>query len=178
MKSLEELRVKGNPLSNVPEEVAKGRDGNWVPFITSFIIKSEIKKHHVFGIALEDLIKEEEALNEYPNSFLPRIIQSGLNHIIRYGISLEGIFRVAGQNNRCNQLKELIDYENALFPDSEDPHNVASIIKQWLRDLPSPVFLYQNFDLMLSLNRFFLLSLSLFYHFIFIIENYIIYLGN
>ena len=76
---------------------------------------------------------------------------------------MEGIFRMAGQNVRCTTLKEEIDNSLSVkFSDTENPHDIANLFKQWLRDLPEPLFLFSNFDKIISI------SSSFFYFILFI----------
>ena len=75
---------------------------------------------------------------------------------------MEGIFRVAGQNVRCTKIREELNENGSVFDEFEDPHNVATVIKQWLRDLPFPVFLYENFDKLISFIRWFFFYLFIF----------------
>lgn len=56
-------------------------------------------------------------------------------------VSKEGLFRVSGSKKRQEELKDLldkeenIDFDNGIFT----PHDVASVLKIFLGDLPEPL---------------------------------------
>ena len=56
-------------------------------------------------------------------------------------INKEGLFRVSGSKKRQEELKDLIDKEENIDFDSGrfTPHDVASILKIFLGDLPEPL---------------------------------------
>lgn len=53
----------------------------------------------------------------------------------------EGLFRVSGSKKRQEELKDLIDKEENVEFDSGrfTPHDVASVLKIFLGDLPEPL---------------------------------------
>merc|ERR1712137_215011 len=106
----------------------------------------------VFGVPLQTLMENEYKI--FPDIPSPRIVRYAIQFIILHALSIEGIFRLAGENARCVQLREEINNRTDInFRNSENPHNVSSILKQWLRDLPEPVLLYKNYDVVLALNE-------------------------
>lgn len=56
-------------------------------------------------------------------------------------MDIEGIFRVSGSKKRQEQLKELIDKDdNIKFSSGKfTPHDVSSVLKQFLAELPEPL---------------------------------------
>jgi hypothetical protein len=86
MKSLEEFVVlKGNPLSKIPEEIKASNESNFLTIIQSFNDRIHEIQYSVFGVPLVELIKREDVINEWRNSPIPRIIRSGINHLLKYG---------------------------------------------------------------------------------------------
>lgn len=63
-----------------------------------------------------------------------------LNHFVR----VEGLFRIPGGSKHVDDLKEKFDKGEGvdLDPDEVDPHELASLLKQFLRELPEPLFAY------------------------------------
>ena len=68
------------------------------------------------------------------------------------GPEVEGVFRVPGIVNQIEEMKELFDAENdPLYgqnaeENNYDLHAVASLLKQYLRDLSEPVFPHTLFQ--------------------------------
>ena len=59
------------------------------------------------------------------------------------GLEEVGIFRLPGKASQIQALRELYDSGSQQdFPASEDVHNVASLLKLYLRELPEPVIPY------------------------------------
>ena len=159
MRNLQELKTSGNPLTLCPGGVFKGKIArleliqNFEGEITNLprrgsagIIVSEKDREpfKVFGVELQDLMSNEYDIFE--NIPIPRFVRYSMNFILARGIYLEGIFRVAGQTTQCNELMNTIDAAlDFNFSKDENPHNVTSLLKQWLRDLPEPVLLFDNF---------------------------------
>lgn len=56
-------------------------------------------------------------------------------------VSKEGLFRVSGSKKRQEELKDLLDKEENVDFDSGrfTPHDVASVLKIFLGDLPEPL---------------------------------------
>lgn len=56
-------------------------------------------------------------------------------------VSKEGLFRVSGSKKRQEELKDLLDKEENIDFDNGrfTPHDVASVLKIFLGDLPEPL---------------------------------------
>ena len=67
------------------------------------------------------------------------------------GLSTVGIFRVDGSAKRCRQLRVLLDSGQEIVLSEEQDHqpqDIATLLKQYLRDLPDPLLtteLYPTF---------------------------------
>ena len=110
--------------------------------------ESQIKPFKIFGVSLQELMNNEYKI--YANNPIPRIVRRAMTFIFKHGLGLEGIFRLAGQNTVCTQIRESIENGKIEFNDVENPHNVTSLLKQWLRNLNPPALLYDNFDKVIS----------------------------
>lgn len=71
---------------------------------------------------------------------VPNILSECFNHIQSHGLNTLGIFRVSSSKKRVRQLREDFDCgkESTLGPD-QCPHDVATLLKEYLRDLPDPL---------------------------------------
>lgn len=82
--------------------------------------------HKIFGFSLtEDAVIRISALIEF----------------LKRHVNKEGLFRVSGSKKRQEELKDLIDKEENVEFDSGrfTPHDVASVLKIFLGDLPEPL---------------------------------------
>ncbi|PVD37485.1 hypothetical protein C0Q70_00075 [Pomacea canaliculata] len=97
----------------------------------------------IFGLPLEEAMKMEHKLGRK----IPYIVEACIEHLEKYAMETEGIFRLAG---RAGLLKELrSQFETAQHPplDKIDVHTVASLLKAYLRELPEsliPPGMYQR----------------------------------
>ncbi|KAI0769329.1 hypothetical protein BD413DRAFT_613878 [Trametes elegans] len=75
---------------------------------------------------------------------LPAIVVRCAQHIHRWGLQEEGLFRVSGRSSHVARLRSEFDagtdYDlTECEPSDLDPHAVASIFKTFLRELPEPL---------------------------------------
>ncbi|TGZ85678.1 RhoGAP-domain-containing protein [Ascodesmis nigricans] len=92
----------------------------------------------VFGVSLEYLLRRDE-------SAVPIIVYSCIQAVELYGISNEGIYRVSGEKRHVERLKAIVDNDASKLdftrPEDffHDVNSVASILKQFFRELPEPL---------------------------------------
>ncbi|EPQ57438.1 RhoGAP-domain-containing protein, partial [Gloeophyllum trabeum ATCC 11539] len=75
---------------------------------------------------------------------LPALVVRCAQHLLRWGIEEEGLFRISGRSSHINKLRAEFDtgadYDiSDCSPGDLDPHAVASIFKAYLRELPEPI---------------------------------------
>ncbi|KAH8020224.1 hypothetical protein HPB51_025428 [Rhipicephalus microplus] len=81
---------------------------------------------------------------------VPRVVNCCLNYLEKHGLNTVGIFRVNGSKRRVRQLRDEFDSGREVHLDLErpHPHDVAQLLKEFLRELPQPLLtcdLYQPF---------------------------------
>jgi len=92
----------------------------------------------VFGVSLEDLYRRD-------GTAVPMIVYQCVQAVERFGLDLEGIYRLSGNATHINQMKSLFDNDSSKvdFTDPErfshDVNSVAGLLKQFLRELPDPL---------------------------------------
>jgi hypothetical protein len=87
---------------------------------------------------------------------IPRQIKPLFEFLLKHGPNYEGIFRISGQKDYIDQWIIKID-EGELLPlghkNIEDLcHNVSSILKKYIRDLPTPILTWELYDDFLKTN--------------------------
>ncbi|KAL4631707.1 rho GTPase-activating protein 6-like isoform X1 [Arapaima gigas] len=71
---------------------------------------------------------------------VPRVVQRCCCHILTYGLQTVGIFRVGSSKKRVRQLRDEFDQGADVVLDEEHSvHNVAALLKEFLRDMPDPL---------------------------------------
>ncbi|XP_051975878.1 rho GTPase-activating protein 6-like isoform X2 [Xyrauchen texanus] len=80
---------------------------------------------------------------------VPKVVERCCNHIQTYGLQTLGIFRVGSSKKRVRQLREDFDSGIDVVLDEEhNVHDVAALLKEFLRDMPDPLLpqeLYRAF---------------------------------
>ncbi|KAM6894802.1 rho GTPase-activating protein 36 isoform 2-T3 [Lycodopsis pacificus] len=71
---------------------------------------------------------------------VPRVLERCCSHIKTYGLQTVGIFRVGSSKKRVRQLLE--DFDSGLdvqLDEEHSVHDVAALLKEFLRDIPDPL---------------------------------------
>ncbi|KAI5845480.1 hypothetical protein BZA05DRAFT_145714 [Tricharina praecox] len=100
----------------------------------------------IFGVSLDDLFARDDLL-------IPKVIEECIQAVELYGLDVEGIYRLSGDKKHVDQIKIMFDNDQNLdFRRPEDffhdVNSVASVLKQFLMELPDPVItneLYAQF---------------------------------
>ncbi|XP_051572054.1 rho GTPase-activating protein 6-like isoform X2 [Myxocyprinus asiaticus] len=80
---------------------------------------------------------------------VPRVVERCCNHIQTYGLQTLGVFRVGSSKKRVRQLRE--DFNSGIdvvLDEEHSVHDVAALLKEFLRDMPDPLLpreLYRAF---------------------------------
>ncbi|CAG9571560.1 unnamed protein product [Danaus chrysippus] len=71
---------------------------------------------------------------------VPALVSSCLSHLRRHGLDTLGLFRVSASKKRVRQLREEWERgQEAALDAAVCPHDVATLLKEFLRDLPDPL---------------------------------------
>ncbi|KAM4536417.1 rho GTPase-activating protein 36 isoform 1-T1 [Odontesthes bonariensis] len=71
---------------------------------------------------------------------VPRVVERCCSHIETHGLQTVGIFRVGSSKKRVRQLREDFDMGVDIQLDEEHSvHDVAALLKEFLRDMPDPL---------------------------------------
>ncbi|XP_076025935.1 unconventional myosin-IXAb-like isoform X2 [Genypterus blacodes] len=92
-----------------------------------------------FGVELSRLTSEERTV--------PHMVEKLINYIEMHGLYTEGIYRKSGSTNKIKELRQGLDTDvNSVNLDDYNIHVIASVLKQWLRDLPSPLMTFELYE--------------------------------
>eukprot|EP00941_MAST-03F_sp_MAST-3F-sp1_P001176 g1176.t1 len=96
----------------------------------------------------------------------PKQVKQFIDFLVKYGLKTEGLFRVPGESETIKSLKIRCDSGdkvnvNAEFvpngedgkPELHDIHNVAGLLKLYIRDLPVSMLSAECFDAFLSVSE-------------------------
>ncbi|XP_078056064.1 unconventional myosin-IXAa isoform X2 [Mustelus asterias] len=92
-----------------------------------------------FGVEVSRLTNDERSV--------PLVVEKLINYIEMHGLYTEGIYRKSGSTNKIKELKQGLDTDiNSMNLDEYNIHVIASVFKQWLRDLPNPLMTFELYD--------------------------------
>eukprot|EP01090_Pellita_catalonica_P022341 TRINITY_DN8648_c0_g1_i1.p1 TRINITY_DN8648_c0_g1~~TRINITY_DN8648_c0_g1_i1.p1 ORF type:complete len:472 (-),score=87.53 TRINITY_DN8648_c0_g1_i1:91-1506(-) len=96
-----------------------------------------------FGVELRDLKSRNNTIRK-----IPFVLNIAINYFISNEgwLDVEGIFRVPADLQELIKLRKNIEHGLVSLESVKNPHLVASIIKDFLRQLPSPVIPFDKFD--------------------------------
>ncbi|XP_071788943.1 uncharacterized protein [Asterias amurensis] len=90
----------------------------------------------VFGIPLAEAVEHTKM---YDGIELPKIVRECIDFIEDQGLSVAGIYRLSGVKSKVELLKGRYNRNEEVDLSSQDPNNVASLLKQYLRELPESI---------------------------------------
>nr|XP_046249649.1 unconventional myosin-IXAa isoform X4 [Scatophagus argus] len=92
-----------------------------------------------FGVEVSRLTNDERTV--------PLVVEKLINYIEMHGLYSEGIYRKSGSTNKIKELKQGLDTDvDSMNLDDYNIHVIASVFKQWLRDLPNPLMTFELYE--------------------------------
>ncbi|XP_041837164.1 unconventional myosin-IXAa isoform X3 [Melanotaenia boesemani] len=92
-----------------------------------------------FGVDVSRLTNDERTV--------PLVVEKLINYIEMHGLYTEGIYRKSGSTNKIKELKLGLDTDvDNMNLDDYNIHVIASVFKQWLRDLPNPLMTFELYE--------------------------------
>lgn len=91
---------------------------------------------------------------------MPQLVEKLINYIEMHGLYTEGIYRKSGSANKIKELRQGLDTDvGSVNLDDYNIHVIASVLKQWLRELPSPLMTFELYEEFLrAMGRLFITS--------------------
>ncbi|CAJ1099387.1 ralA-binding protein 1-like [Octopus vulgaris] len=90
----------------------------------------------VFGVPLTLAVERSKC---HDGIELPAIFRECIDYIEEHGLLCEGIYRISGVKSKVQMLKEAYNNGVPAYLYEHEPNVVASLLKQFLRELPEPV---------------------------------------
>ncbi|KAF8955159.1 hypothetical protein BGZ46_002713 [Entomortierella lignicola] len=105
----------------------------------------------IFGIPLEDAVRLSRIS---ASAGVPAIVSRCIEYLDIMGVEEVGLYRVSGSTTNVAKLKAIFEHGNDYDflqkgNEPQNPHDVATLLKLYLRELPSPII---PTDIMLSCN--------------------------
>ncbi|CAH2273279.1 unconventional myosin-IXa isoform X1 [Pelobates cultripes] len=98
----------------------------------------ELSPRH-FGVELSRLTNEERTV--------PVLLEKLIGYIEMHGLYTEGIYRKPGSTNKIRELRQSLDTDiDSVNLDDYNIHVIASVFKQWLRELPNPLMTFELYE--------------------------------
>ncbi|CAH1247520.1 ARHGAP18 [Branchiostoma lanceolatum] len=116
--------------------------------------KVKLKESGVFSVPLEVLVEQDQ--KKRPGIKTPLILQSVILFLEENALNIEGILRVPGSAARIKNLRKDIEerFNNGDFTwDRVRPNDVAALLKQFLRELPTPLLTYEYLSAFVSVEH-------------------------
>ncbi|CCM00416.1 uncharacterized protein FIBRA_02446 [Fibroporia radiculosa] len=123
------------------------RNSQGVSIIGGLVFKRDLQTC-VADTAIDGIFQrsegEEQGMRILTERRLPALIVRCSQHLLRWGLQEEGLFRVSGRSSHVARLRsefdagsdwDMVDSD----PSDLDPHAVASIFKTYLRELPENI---------------------------------------
>ncbi|XP_067653624.1 ralA-binding protein 1-like isoform X2 [Haliotis asinina] len=103
--------------------------------VPAVAVQSEYDKP-IFGVPLALSVERNKS---HDGIELPAIFRECVDYIEEHGLSCEGIYRISGVKSKVQHLKDCYNKGVPAYLQEHEPNVVASLLKQFLRDLPEPV---------------------------------------
>ncbi|XP_056428770.1 unconventional myosin-IXa isoform X2 [Hyla sarda] len=98
----------------------------------------ELSNRH-FGVELSRLTNEDRTV--------PVLLEKLISYIEMHGLYTEGIYRKPGSTNKIRELRQNLDTDiDNVNLDDYNIHVIASVFKQWLRELPNPLMTFELYE--------------------------------
>lgn len=99
------------------------------------------KKGRVFGEQLSVLVEKE-------GTTIPKVVTALVDYLVKNALAEEGLFRVTGFKSEMAALRQRAEADDNFSLDGQPnlAHEVASLLKAFLRELPDPLFTFALYD--------------------------------
>ena len=96
----------------------------------------------VFGVPLESIQRVD-------SSGIPLVVLACTAVVEKYGIDAVGIYRLSASKTKVDELRKILavgHYDDIATVEKWDINTISCVFKQWLRELPTPLCTFEQFD--------------------------------
>ncbi|KAI1437534.1 RhoGAP-domain-containing protein [Xylaria sp. CBS 124048] len=121
--------------------------------------RKSAKKKGVFGVPLEVILERDGADSTDgvgPGALrIPAIIEDTIIALKNKDLSVEGVFRKSGNIKKLTEQVAAVDRDgcDAIKWNDENPHQLAALLKRYLRDLPDPLMTFKLYRLWIAATK-------------------------
>jgi hypothetical protein len=100
----------------------------------------------IFGIPLQQVMVQQQA--KHPTCKIPYFLKQGFKFIIRSGLDIEGLFRIAGPKSGIKDLKDTLDkgVDVDFAAAKTDITALGDVMKQFFREMPECLLLFSLYS--------------------------------
>ncbi|KAI0397868.1 RhoGAP-domain-containing protein [Xylariaceae sp. FL0594] len=117
------------------------------------------KKKGIFGVPLEVILERDGADSTDgvgPGALrIPAIIEDTIIALKNKDLSIEGVFRKSGNIKKLNDQVAAVDRDgcDAIRWNDESPHQLAALLKRYLRELPDPLMTFKLYRVWIAATK-------------------------
>ncbi|KAI0817476.1 rho-type GTPase-activating protein 1 [Xylaria sp. FL0064] len=121
--------------------------------------RKSAKKKGVFGVPLEVILERDGADSTDgvgPGALrIPAIIEDTIIALKNKDLSIEGVFRKSGNIKKLTEQVAAVDRDgcDAIRWNDESPHQLAALLKRYLRDLPEPLMTFKLYRVWIAATK-------------------------
>lgn len=121
--------------------------------------RKNVKKKGVFGVPLEVIVERDGADSTDgvgPGALrIPAIVEDTITALKNKDLSVEGVFRKNGNIKKLSEQVAAVDREgcDAIKWNDETPHQLAALLKRYLRELPDPLMTQKLYRLWIAASK-------------------------
>ncbi|XP_070536424.1 ralA-binding protein 1-like isoform X2 [Ptychodera flava] len=94
------------------------------------------KSKGVFGVPLAVAVENSKL---YDGVELPAVVRDCITYVESNALTVQGIYRISAVKSQVSFLRQQYDKKQPVNLEEYDPHAVAALLKQFLREIPEPV---------------------------------------
>ncbi|KAI1828085.1 RhoGAP-domain-containing protein [Xylaria intraflava] len=121
--------------------------------------RKSAKKKGIFGVPLEVILERDGADSTDgvgPGALrIPAIIEDTIIALKNKDLSVEGVFRKSGNIKKLTEQVAAVDRDgcDAIRWNDENPHQLAALLKRYLRDLPDPLMTFKLYRVWIAATK-------------------------
>ncbi|KAL3887750.1 hypothetical protein ACJMK2_000143 [Sinanodonta woodiana] len=116
--------------------------------------KKKFREQGIFGVPLNILLEQDR--KREPKVKVPIVFKEILNYLVKHCLDSEGLLRIPGSVVRIKQLRQDLEekfYQGTFRWGDVTPNDVAALMKQFIRELPTPLLTSEYIEAFAQVER-------------------------